>query len=118
GIDGVGDVVAEEIHRWFRERDNIDLLKKILLHVEIRSEKKGSDKLSGMSIVLTGTLSSLSRDGAQDLIRKNGGEVSSSVSKNTSLVVFGENPGSKVEKARELGVKCIDEEEFKGLLSK
>ena len=72
----------------------------------------GAGKLAGKSFVFTGTLPTLERDVAQDMVRKNGGDVSSSVSKKTSYVVAGEEAGSKLEKAKELGVKVISEKEF------
>jgi DNA ligase (NAD+) len=75
-------------------------------------------QISGKTFVLTGTLPTLSRDRASDLIREAGGNVSSSVSKSTDFVLAGESPGSKLDKARELGVKVLSEEEFLVLLSK
>ena len=72
-------------------------------------------KLSGKTIVITGTLKSISRPEAEELVRRLGGSPSSSVSKNTDLLVAGLEPGSKLEKARSLGVKIISEEEFKKL---
>ena len=70
------------------------------------------DGLSGMSFVLTGTLPTLSREQAEGLIQSHGGKVSSSVSKKTSYVLMGDSPGSKADKARELGVAIISEAEF------
>jgi DNA ligase (NAD+) len=73
-------------------------------------------KLDGKTFVLTGELASFTRDEAKDMIRKAGGDISSSVSKKTDYVLVGENPGSKYDKAKELGVKIIDENEFKRLV--
>jgi DNA ligase (NAD+) len=70
----------------------------------------------GMQFVLTGTLAGMSRDQAKAAIEERGGRVTSSVSKKTSYVVFGEDPGSKLAKARELGLKCLEEAEFRTLL--
>ena len=85
--------------------------------VQIKAPKKPiSGKLSGMTFVLTGTLPTLSRDDAKALIKAAGGDVSSSVSKATSYVVAGEEAGSKLEKAQELGVKVLDEAGLKKLL--
>ena len=75
-----------------------------------------SDKLAGMTIVVTGTLPTLGRKEAEELIVKNGGKASGSVSKKTSLVLAGEAAGSKLTKANELGIKVIDEAEFLNML--
>ncbi len=82
----------------------------MLKHIDIQIEKTGQ-KLAGKSFVFTGSIK-IDRTEAQEIVRKLGGEVSSSVSKNTSYVVVGENAGSKLDKARELGVKIITEKDF------
>ena len=74
------------------------------------------DKLQGFTFVLTGELEGFTRDEAKDMIRRAGGEISSSVSKKTSYVLVGDNPGSKYNKALELNVKILDEEGFKKLI--
>ena len=119
-IDGVGEVVAESSYKWFKEKENSDLLKKLLKHLEVSSEKQvqsTDNNLSGKTFVLTGTLAGLTRDEAKKEIRMRGGEVSSSVSNKTNYVVAGENPGSKFDDARNLGVSVISEEEFLKLIS-
>ena len=78
----------------------------------LAKDKKTGNKLSGFKICLTGTLPTLKRSEAQNLIEENGGEAVSSVSKNTTFVLLGENAGSKFEKAKELGIKIITEAEF------
>lgn len=116
-IDGIGSVVAQSLHDWFNSKKNINLLES-LLHVIKVSEpnKKYFDKkFAGRTFVLTGTLSSLSRDEAKEKIRLLGGTISSSVSKKTDFVVVGETPGSKFKKAKELDITILDE---KSLLSK
>ena len=110
-IYGVGPVVARSVVDWFSKKDNIKLVKNLLNHVEIENIKI-AHKLANKSFVFTGTLPTLERDVAQEMVRKAGGEVSSAVSKNTHYVVAGENAGSKLDKARELGVEIINEEEF------
>jgi DNA ligase (NAD+) len=118
-IDGVGEVVAESIHKWFRDKNNSEILKNLLKEIkikEIENTKKENKNISGKTFVLTGTLSSMSRDDAKNLIRKFGGSVSSSVSKATDFVVAGEDAGSKYDKAIELGVKIIDEQEFSKMI--
>lgn len=112
-IEGVGEIIAKSIRDYFESKENKQVLQHLLKEVEIVGEqKKNSNKLSGKTFVITGTLPTLSRDEAKDLIRDNGGDVSSSVSKKTSFVLAGEDPGSKYERAIELGIKVIDEKEL------
>lgn len=117
GIEGVGDVVAEEIVAWFKDSANKDSLKKLLKHLTIVNPVVGKKlQLSGKTFVLTGTMSSLDRDEAKAKIRALGGDVSSSVSAKTSFLVAGDSPGSKLDKAEALGVKILDEEAFLKML--
>lgn len=118
-LSGVGEVVAQSIYDWFRDKEHQKILKKLLNHIDIISEgaATSSGALQGKIFVLTGTLSELSRDDAKQRIREQGGEVSSSVSQKTDYVVAGDNPGSKFEKAQELGVRVLSEEEFLKLIS-
>ncbi|OPZ23219.1 MAG: DNA ligase [bacterium ADurb.BinA186] len=122
-IEGVGPIVAQSIVDWFADRDNQKLLERLLKQIKVENPASASQlsaqnsKLSGKTFVLTGTLSSMTRDEAKEKIRSLGGDVSSSVSKETDYVVVGENPGSKYEKAMELGVKALNEEEFQNLLN-
>ena len=115
-IKGIGGKSAESLVGWFGNRENIALLEKMeSLGVETEFAEKiqqKNTKLSGKTFVLTGELSGFTRDEAKDIIRKAGGDVSSSVSRKTDYVVAGENPGSKYQKAKELGVNVIEEEEF------
>lgn len=115
---GIGDVVARALVQWFADPNHRSLLKRLLVHVRIESQKSKikSQKLSGMTFVVTGTLVSLGRDEAKERIRALGGEVSESVSSKTTFVVAGENPGSKLAKARSLGVKVLTEQEFLKML--
>ena len=82
------------------------------LNMTVSKDENASDKLAGMTIVVTGTLPTLGRKEAEELITKNGGKASGSVSKKTSLVLAGEAAGSKLTKANELGIRVIDEAEF------
>jgi len=117
-IEGIGPVVAENIFSWFKEKENQKLIERLLKHLDIeKASIKSGGKLSGKSFVLTGTLSSMSRDEAGAKIKTLGGDVNSAVSKETNFVVAGENPGSKYTKAEELGVKILDENEFLELIS-
>jgi len=114
-IEGIGEIVAQSIHRWFKDAKNRKLIERLKKHIHIISEKiSGNEKgpLIGKTFVLTGTLESLSRDEAKEKLRKLGADVSSSVSKKTFAVVAGTEPGSKLDKARDLGVRVLDENEF------
>jgi DNA ligase (NAD+) len=115
----IGASISESIKRFFSDQQNIELIKRLKsagLKFEVDEGEIQSDKLSGKTFVLTGTLNSMTRDEAKDLIERLGGKVVSSVSGKTSFVVVGDNPGSKLDKAAKLGVKIIDEKEFTELL--
>jgi len=120
-IEGIGPEVAASITSFFEKEENRKLVKDLLeLGVKPRPEGgAGAAKespLAGLKVVLTGSLSSMTRDEARDKVESMGGHVVSSVSRNTDLVVAGDDPGSKLDKARELGVKVIIEEEFLKML--
>ncbi len=118
-VDGIGPVIAESLVRFFQTegaRDLVARLRGFGLNMEYASSR-ASDKLAGKTFVVTGTLPTLSRDEAHQLIADNGGKAASSVSKKTSYVVAGEAAGSKLTKARELGVPVLTEEELLALLS-
>lgn len=117
-IEGVGEKIGDELYEWFNNEKNEKLLEdlyKVGVVLEI-SNLTSTGKLKGKSFVLTGTLEGLSRDEAKDLIKKNGGTVHSSVSQNTDFLLAGESVGEKYNKAKELGVKIIDEETFRKML--
>jgi DNA ligase (NAD+) len=117
-IDGIGPVMAESISGFFSSRENLKILKKISeagLKMSSAAPKEKSARLAGKTIVITGTLKGFSRNDAETLVRRLGGNPSSSVSKATDYLVAGEEPGSKLDKARSLGIKIINEEEFKRL---
>ncbi len=118
-INGIGDKVAQSIYQWFQDKENIELLKRLEkngVKLQITNQEPKTTKLAGKIFVLTGSLANLTRDDAKDKIRKLGGSVSSSVSKNTDYLVAGEEPGNKLSKAQELGVKVIDEKKFMSLI--
>jgi len=110
--------IAKSVTEWFGRASSRRLIEKLrrrgLTFDEPRPKTTGA--LRGMTVVLTGSLESLSRDQAAELIETNGGKVTSGVSKKTSFVVAGTEPGSKLEKARALGVKIMDERELLKLL--
>lgn len=114
-IHEIGPSISKSIKRFFSDSNNIKLverLKKAGLKFKSEEIKVTSDKLKGKSFVLTGTLSSMSREEAKEKIISLGGHVLSAVSKNTDYVVVGENPGSKFDKAQKLGIPILSEEEF------
>lgn len=116
-VEGIGPVVALSVYEWFKNAANKKMLAKLVGQLEIEKVKEvKSGKLSGMTFVLTGTLPTLERADAEEMVRNAGGSVSSSVSKNTTYVLAGESAGSKLDKAQALGIKVIGEEEFKKLL--
>lgn len=118
-IPNIGGAVAKSLHQFFQDKHNLEFVHKLLdagvviTHDPIIKKKTA---LTGKKVVVTGTLESLSRDQAKDLVRKSGGDWVSSVSKNTDYVVVGSEPGSKADKANALGVKILDEKEFLKLL--
>ncbi len=117
GIDGVGEIVARSVSVWFRDAENKKHLRELLKHLTVvRGEKKKTGALFGKTLVVTGTLPTLSRTDAEALIRKHGGSVASSVSSKTSYVLAGENPGSKYDRAKELGVPMLSEKDFQALI--
>lgn len=119
-INEIGPVMAESIFNFFRTEENKKIIEK-LRRSGVNTEEKDSflksKNLKGKTFVVTGSLESFSRNEIEELIRKAGGNASSSVSKNTDYIVAGKEPGSKFEKAKQLGVKIIDENEFKKLIS-
>ncbi|MEK7697910.1 MAG: BRCT domain-containing protein, partial [Pseudomonadota bacterium] len=115
-IPNVGPTMAEDIHAFSREKHNRDViaaLRKAGIRWPIvkRRSREGLP-LAGKSFVITGGLSSMSRDEAKKKLQALGATVSGSVSKKTDCVIVGEEPGSKYDKARELGVKTLNEKEF------
>jgi DNA ligase (NAD+) len=122
-IDGIGPSVAESVADWFSLPYNRQVLKKLKAAGVwpqggdgATAKSRASDTFAGLTFVITGTLPTFSRDDAKELIESNGGKVTDSVSKKTSYLVLGEAPGSKYEKAKELGVKIIGEDELKKLV--
>lgn len=113
-IDGIGEIIAKSIYDFFRNENNVKMIEE-LKHIGVNpvsSVKLKSDKLSGKVFVLTGTLQNMTRDEAGEIIKSHGGKTSSSVSKKTSYVLAGENAGSKLEKAQNLGVIILTENDF------
>ena len=116
-IPDIGDIIAKSIVDYFSNEENkkiINKLKELNINMEYinTSNTIEKDEFKGKTFVLTGTLVSITRDRASELIENLGGKVSSSVSSKTSVVVVGDNPGSKYDKARSLGITIWQEEEF------
>jgi len=119
-IDGIGETVASSVIDYFAQPENLELYKKLISILNIQKPKSikiKNQNITGKIFVLTGTLNELSRDEAKILIKKIGGTVSASVSKNTDYVLVGGSPGSKYDEAVKLGIKIIDEAEFKKMLN-
>ncbi|KKU76667.1 MAG: ligase protein [Candidatus Wolfebacteria bacterium GW2011_GWA1_47_6] len=117
-IPDIGAVVATSIHEWFFDHHNLDLLHRLeTLGVTLETVRTpAGTKFRGKIFVLTGSMESMSRNEAKEKIRALGGELSESVSKKTSYVVAGETPGSKLQKAQQLGVPILTEKEFLALV--
>ena len=113
-IPDVGDIVAQSVMEYFSYPENQTMIARLLeagVHPQ-EAAGRAEGVFTGMSIVVTGTLPTLSRNEAEDLIRANGGTAASSVSKKTAFVVAGEKAGSKLTKAESLGIEVIDEAEL------
>ena len=117
-IEGIGEKIALSVYEFFHNSENIELIEefKTLGFAFENTVQYRTDELGGKTFVLTGTLQSMTRDEAGDKIKLRGGKTSSSVSKKTSYVVAGDNPGSKLDKAQNLGVIILNEDEFLKLI--
>lgn len=116
-VADVGPVVAESIYQWFGDAKNRKLIDKMFsAGVKIEPHQKPKGKLAGMVFVVTGVLEKMSRQEAKDRVRGSGGKIAESVSKNTSYLIAGANPGSKLARAQKLGVKILNEAEFLSLI--
>ncbi len=114
-IPDIGETTAKDLYEFFHDEHNLEILSDLMasgLNMKVVQKEGTSDKLSGMTIVVTGTLPILGRKEAEELIVQNGGKASGSVSKKTTYVLAGEAAGSKLTKAQELGITIINEEQF------
>jgi DNA ligase (NAD+) len=119
--DGVGGIIAKSLKEWFAEEWHQEILRKwraagVRLEEEGSGEDEGPRPLEGLTVVVTGTLDRFTRDGAKDALQTRGAKVTGSVSKKTSFVVVGDNPGSKYDKAMQLKVPVLNEDGFDVLL--
>lgn len=118
-ISDVGEITANNIYEFFREKQTIDLINRLKnagVNMTYLQNDSDDERFYGKIFVLTGSMQEFTRDEASKIIENFGGKTSSSVSKKTSYVLAGENAGSKLTKAQELGVTIISEEEFKEMI--
>lgn len=117
-IEGVGGIIAQDIFDFFRKPENINMIEELkALGVEPAPPVQNTyDDFKGLTFVLTGTLQNMTRDEASEKIKKMGGKTSSSVSKNTSYIIAGENAGSKLDKGLKLGVIILTEDDFLNMI--
>jgi DNA ligase (NAD+) len=116
-IENIGPVVAQSVYDYFHHKENIKFVQKLIGNgVKIHHEQKKAGKLTGKTFVITGAFEGMSRDEAKAKIKSLGGKISESVSKLTSYVVVGNEPGSKYGKAQKLGVEILDEKKFLNII--
>ena len=121
GIHTVGDEIAQSVVHFFEQEPNRELVSKMLasgIEIQYGEKTKISDKFAGQSFVFTGALQNMTRDQAQELVQNHGGRATTSVTKKTSYLVVGKDPGSKYDKAVSLGIEVLTEEEFQKLVDK
>lgn len=118
-IQDIGEVIADSVYKFFKEQKNIKTINELKLlgvNMEYKGNENIDDNFNNKTFVLTGTLSRLTRDEASIEIENRGGKVTSSVTKKTDYVIVGENPGSKYQKAKDLNINILNEEEFLNML--
>ena len=118
-IQDIGEVIADSVYKFFKEEKNINTINELKLlgvNMEYKGNESIDDNFNNKTFVLTGTLSKLTRDEASIEIENRGGKVTSSVTKKTDYVIVGENPGSKYQKAKDLNINILNEEEFLNML--
>ena len=118
-IDDLGEIMAKSVYNFFKQDQTIDLIEKLKkngVNMEAQVEENTDNRFEGMVFVLTGALDGYSRKEAEEIIEKFGGKTSSSVSKKTNYVLAGEDSGSKLDKANQLGVRVINEAEFNEMI--
>ncbi len=120
--EGIGDVIAHAVHEFFAQKANRKIVEKLrkggVRTADEQRARPPEGPLTGKTFVLTGGMESMTREEAGEAIEEAGGKVTSSVSKKTDYVVVGENPGSKYDKAMQLGVTILDEKQLLELLGR
>jgi DNA ligase (NAD+) len=114
-IDGIGPQIAESVFSYFADPQNRDFIERLLaagVRPSVTRFKPTDSPVAGKTFVLTGSLSAIKRSAAKETITQKGGKVGSSVSRNTDYLVVGEAPGSKLQKAQEMGISILDEKQF------
>lgn len=115
----VGEITAKSIYEFFRQEQTIDLINKLKqsgVNTNLLEEENSDNRFEGKTFVLTGSLQNFTRDEASNIIEKFGGKTSGSVSKKTNYVLAGEEAGSKLNKAQDLGIEIITEEQFEEMI--
>lgn len=118
-VSDVGEITANNIYEFFKQEQTIDMINKLKtagVNMKVKEEKGTDNRFEGKTFVLTGTLEKYTRNEASDIIERFGGKTSSSVSKKTDYVIAGEDAGSKLVKAQQLGVKIVSEEKFESMV--
>jgi len=122
-VEGIGPVIAASLAGFFSEPKNLELLDRLEAagvdlggEPAVRPPAADNGPFAGKKFVLTGSLAGFARQEAEELIKSRGGKLGGSVSAKTDAVIFGDSPGSKLDKARELGIPLLDEETFKKML--
>ena len=118
-VSDVGEITANNIYEFFKQEQTIDMINKLKtagVNMKVKEEKETDNRFEGKTFVLTGTLEKYTRNEASDIIERFGGKTSSSVSKKTDYVIAGEDAGSKLVKAQQLGVKILSEEKFESMV--
>ncbi|MFA5603963.1 MAG: NAD-dependent DNA ligase LigA [Bacilli bacterium] len=119
-IKDIGEVIANSVINYFDDKENSKLINKLKDHnlnmKYLGQKKSNNEEIANKTFVITGTLESMTRDEGIDLITINGGNVTNTVSKKTDALIVGSNPGSKYDKAKELNITILNEEEFKNLI--
>ena len=120
-IKGIGEKSAKSLFDWFNKEANLEMLKKmetlgVTVFSEIQPAGEKNSNFKDKTFVLTGALSGFTRDEIKDIIRKEGGKISSTVSAKTDFVIVGEDPGSKYEKAKKLEITILNEKSFRKMI--
>ena len=121
GLHGIGEVNAQSVRDWIHGEENRELLRELDTAGIVALQPEGGalpQVFAGKTFVVTGTLPTLSREQARQMIKDRGGNVSGSVSKKTDYLLLGENPGSKLEDAKKCGTEVLDEEKFLKLIKR